>query len=160
MPDMLDLVAHLPEIELAPGDVLCSAGDHSGSIWVLVSGSLRVMKSETEVNRVERPGMSIGETSVLLGIPNTATVIAAVPTRLKVAHDGAALLRNDPELVVHVAAGLADRLNLVSTYLADLKQQYGEAPGLAMVGEVLSGLASHQRPRAVPGSRRDPDPEY
>jgi CRP/FNR family cyclic AMP-dependent transcriptional regulator len=59
-----------------------------------------------------------------------------------------------------VAEGLAERLAFVTTYLADLKHQYGDAPGLAMVGQVLSELAQRQGPTARPGSLRDPDPDY
>jgi len=160
MAALVDLVAHLPEIEVAPETVVCSDGDRSGAIWVLLSGSLRVMKAGTQVNRIDRPGAIIGEVAVLLGTGNTATVIAETACRLRLAEDGAALLRSEPEIATYVAAGLAERLNFVTTYLADLKRQYGAAPGLAMVSEVLSGLASRQGPPAQPGSRRDPDPEY
>ena len=59
-----------------------------------------------------------------------------------------------------VADGLAERLNFVTTYLADLKLQYGDAPGLSMVSDVLQRLAHRQGPAARPGSARDPDPEY
>jgi hypothetical protein len=59
-----------------------------------------------------------------------------------------------------VAIGLAERLNFVTTYLADLKQQYGDAPGLSMVNDVLARLAQGQTPSARPGSARDPNPEY
>ena len=76
------------------------------------------------------------------------------------ARDGKAFLGEDPELLRSVAVGLAERLNFVTTYLADLKDQYGDAPGLAMVSDVLGRLASHQQPAARPGSARDPDPEY
>ena len=56
--------------------------------------------------------------------------------------------------------GLAERLNFVTTYLADLKHQYGDAPGLAMVSDVLSQLSQRQGAVARPGSARDPEPEY
>jgi hypothetical protein len=46
-----------------------------------------------------------------------------------------------------------------TSYLADLKHQYGDAPGLAMVSEVLHQLAQRQGPPARPGSARDPDPD-
>ena len=59
-----------------------------------------------------------------------------------------------------MATVLAERLSFVTTYLADLKHQYGDAPGLAMVSDVLKELAAHQGPAARPGSARDPDPEY
>jgi len=97
---------------------------------------------------------------VLLGTDHGATVEAAEPSVLRVAADGAAFLGEDPELLREVAVGLAGRLNFVSTYLADLKEQYGDAPGLSMVSDVLGRLASHQRPPARSGSARDPDPEY
>jgi len=59
-----------------------------------------------------------------------------------------------------VAVELAERLNFVTTYLADLKHQYGDAPGLAMVSDVLAHLGQRKQPVARPGSARDPDPEY
>ena len=67
---------------------------------------------------------------------------------------------SDPAVLRLVAEGLARRLEFVSTYLADLKDQYGDAPGLAMVADVLSTLSHHEPPPARPGSARDPDPAY
>jgi CRP/FNR family transcriptional regulator, cyclic AMP receptor protein len=65
-----------------------------------------------------------------------------------------------PAITRLIAEGLAERLNYVTTYLADLKAQYGEAPGLTMVSAVLRELAERQRERARPGSARDPQPDY
>jgi hypothetical protein len=48
----------------------------------------------------------------------------------------------------------------VTTYLADLTIQYGDAPGLAMVPTVLRQLEQRTAAKAVPGSVREPDPEY
>ena len=48
----------------------------------------------------------------------------------------------------------------VTTYLADLTHQYGDAPGLSMVSDVLSRLAQPRGPLASPGSVREPDPAY
>ena len=64
------------------------------------------------------------------------------------------------EITKLIAVGLAERLNFVSTYLADLKFQYGDASGLNMVSEVLAQLAERQVVSARPGSARDPDPDY
>jgi hypothetical protein len=60
----------------------------------------------------------------------------------------------------HIQVGLAERLNFVTTYLADLKHQYGDAPGLTMVSAVLRELSERQDERARPGSARDPNPDY
>ena len=160
MPDMLTLSDHLPEVALAPGDVLVREGNPRGPVWVLVSGELTVSKGGTEVNTISLPGAVIGEMSLLLDLGHGATVVAATPARLRVAEDGAALLASDPAVIRLVAEGMARRLKFVTTYLADLKEQYGDAPGLSMVSDVLSTLSHQEQPAARPGSARDPDPDY
>jgi len=160
MDDMLALTMHLPVIQYEAGDVVITEGGDSAGVWILQSGSLRVIKSGKEVNRVSQPGALIGEMSILLGIPDSATVEAAESCVMRYAADGEALLTSDPRIIHLVAVGLAERLNFVTTYLADLKQQYGDAPGLAMVPDVLRQLAQRQGPVARPGSVRDPEPDY
>jgi CRP-like cAMP-binding protein len=157
---MLALATDLPEVELAPGDAVVREGGQSGSIWVLVSGALEVRKGDVVVNTITHPGALVGEISVLLGTDHAATVVATEPSRLRHAEDGQALLAANPEVTRFVAVGLAERLNFVTTYLADLKLQYGDAPGLTMVSDVLGQLAQRQGPAARPGSARDPDPQY
>ena len=157
---MLDLAAHLPEVELAPGDVVVHEGGAGGGIWVLVSGMLRVRKGDVAVNTISHAGALIGEMSVLLGVAQTATVEAIEPSRLRYAADGAGLLASDPAITNLVAVGLAERLRFVTTYLSDLRHQYGDAPGLSMVPDVLGKLEQAGGPVAKPGSARDPDPMY
>jgi CRP/FNR family cyclic AMP-dependent transcriptional regulator len=158
--DPLALTAHLPEIDLASGDVVVREGGSSSSLWVLVSGALRVRKGDVEVNTIDVPGAVIGEMSLLLGSRHTATVEATVPTRLRFAANGNALLDGHPAFAKFIAVGLAERLAYVTTYLADLSVQYGDAPGLSMVPTVLRQLEQRSAPRAVLGSMREPDPEY
>jgi CRP-like cAMP-binding protein len=158
--ELLELCAGLPEIEMSAGDVVIREGGEGGSLWVLVSGALRVLKGDVGVNTIAQPGAVIGEMSLLLGRQHTATVVATEPTRLRFAADGHALLLSDPAITRIIAVGLADRLAFVTTYLADLTHQYGDAPGLAMVSTVLSELEHRKAPRAVPGSLRDPNPDY
>jgi len=160
MQDMLSLSASLPTVEFAPGEIVVEEGGSSGALWILVSGALRVRKGAVVVNTVTRPGALIGEIAVLLDGVNGATVEATEPSILRRAVDGKALLASDPLISRLVAIGLAERLNVVTTYLADLKQQYGDAPGLSMVNDVLAQLAQAQAPSARPGSARDPNPEY
>ena len=160
MEDMLALTAHLPEIEYSPGEIIITEGGESSGVWILVSGSLRVTKSGEEVNSISRPGALIGEMSILLGVPDSATVEAAELSVMRYAEDGERLLTSNPQIIHLVAVGLADRLNFVTTYLADLKNQYGDAPGLAMVPDVLRQLSQRQVQNARPGSARDPHPDY
>jgi len=156
---MLKLCAHLPEVEFGPGEAVVHEGRQSGGIWVLVSGSLEILKGAMVVNTVNQPGATVGEISVLLGSAHGATVRTTQRSVLRHAVDGRALLARDPAISRLVAMGLAERLNFVTTYLFDLKHQYGDAPGLAMVSDVLQQLTQRQGPTARPGSARDPDPE-
>ncbi len=157
---MLALSASLPEIAFAPGDIVLREGGSAGALWILVSGCLKVTKGGVVVNTITQPGAMVGEIAVLLGTVNSATVEATEASILRHAADGRALLDGDPTITRLVAAGLAERLNFVTTYLVDLKQQYGDAPGLSMVSDVLAQLAQRQGAGARPGSRRDPEPEY
>ena len=158
--DALALTAHLPEVDLAPGDIVVREGGTSSSLWILVSGQLRVRKGDVVVNTIDHPGAVIGEMSLLLGARHSATVEATQPTRLRLAANGNALLDGDSQFARYVATGLAERLASVTTYLADLRNRYGDAPGLSMVATVLNVLEQHTGPRAVMGSARDPDPDY
>jgi CRP-like cAMP-binding protein len=160
MKDMLTLSAHLPEVAFAPGDVVVHEGGAAGPLWVLVSGALQVRKGSVLVNTVTQPGALVGEISLLLNSVFSVTVEAAEPSVMRYAADGRALLSSDPAITTLVAVGLAERLNFVTTYLADLKHQYGDAPGLSMIPDVLRQLAQRQAPVARPGSARDPDPDY
>jgi CRP/FNR family cyclic AMP-dependent transcriptional regulator len=160
MKDMLTLSSHLPEKEFAPGDIVVKEGGVAGDIWILVTGALQVRRAGQLVNTITQPGALIGEISVLLDTAYSATVEATERSVLRHAAEGQAFLASDPAIATFVAVGLAQRLNFVTTYLADLKHQYGDAPGLAMVPDVLSRLAQQQTVAARSGSLRDPDPDY
>ena len=160
MDELLQRSAGLPEITLAAGDTVVREGDAGDGLWILVSGTLMVSKDGIAINSVSRPGAAIGEISLLLDSPYSATVVARAPSSVRFASDGLASRMSDPAITRMIAAGLAERLNLVTTYLVDLKHQYGDSPGLAMVSEVLGHLAHRQGPPARPGSAREPNPDY
>jgi CRP/FNR family cyclic AMP-dependent transcriptional regulator len=157
---MLALSENLPTVEFAPGEIVVSEGGPSGSIWVLVSGALRVRKGDVQVNTITNPGALVGEMSVLQGTDHGATVEAMEQSTLRHAADGHALLDSDPAITKLVALGLAERLAFATTYLADLTRQYADVPGLSMVSDVLGRIGHHNGPAATPGSARDPDPQY
>lgn len=160
MPGMLDLSTHLPAVSYAPGEIIVTEGGNAGGLWVLEAGTLNVRKAGVLVNTITEPGALVGEISMLLGTPYGATVDVATPAVLRYAADAEAFLASDPAILKLLAIGLAERLNFVTSYLADLKHQYGDAPGLAMIPDVLRRLSQRQAPVARPGSVRDPNPDY
>lgn len=160
MHELLQRTAGLPEITLAAGDVVVREGEPGQALWILVSGTLTVSKGGVVISSITRPGAAIGEISLLLDSPCSATVVASEPSIVRHAGDGRAWLMSDPAFIRLIAVGLAERLNFVTTYLVDLKNQYGDSPGLAMVSEVLDQLSHRQGPPARAGSAREPNPDY
>jgi len=157
MADLLQLSSHLPEVTIDTGQEILHEGERTGAIWILVSGELRVCRGTTNVDWIDQPGAVIGEMAVLLGTAATASVVASEPSRLRYAADGEEFLA-DPAVTHLVAVGLAERLNLVTSYLADLQDQYGDAPEMDMVQEILKRLLDRQIRAFPPGSAPDADP--
>ncbi|MDG2306634.1 MAG: cyclic nucleotide-binding domain-containing protein [Candidatus Binatia bacterium] len=166
MPIVLDLCAGLPERQLAPGEVLLKEGDSTKKeLFILAEGCLEVVKGEEiSITMITEPGSAIGEISVLLGIPFSASVRAVEPTRCFVAADGEAFLHAHPEATFAVAKLLARRLHLATTYLADIKRQYEDHDAsLAMVDQVLETFVHHHEDEnqdVEPGSDREREPNY
>jgi CRP-like cAMP-binding protein len=158
MADLLQLSSHLPEVDIESGHEILREGEQTGAIWILVSGELRVRRGTTVIDWIDQPGAVIGEMAVLLGTAATASVEAIEPSRLRYAAKGEEFLA-DPTVTHLVAVSLAERLNLVTTYLADLQDQYGNAPEMDMVREILNRLLDRQIRASAPGTVRDPDPD-
>jgi hypothetical protein len=71
------------------------------------------------------------------------------------------MLEQNADLPLALARLLAARLHVMTTYLADIKQQYADHEGgLGMVDVVLGSLMRSSGNRSALGSERDPDPEY
>ena len=88
-------------------------GGTSSSLWILVSGALRVVKGDVAVNTIVEPGAVIGEMSLLLGVRHSATVEATEPSRLRFAANGHALLDGNPEHALRYPPNLRIRVDLV-----------------------------------------------
>lgn len=142
------------------GGVLLHEGTRSGYIYVLAEGVVEVLRGETTVAVVSEAGALFGEMSLLLDIPHTATVRAKSDCVVYAYDDAAAFLRSDPQTAFAIARVLAQRLNMATTYLVDLKRQYaGHGNHLGMVSDVLASLVNQQPIKFEPGSDRQPDPE-
>ena len=73
--------------------------------------------------------------------------------------DAAAFLRDQPAVALLIARLLAQRLNVATTYLADLMHQYGgHGNHLSMVGELLQSMINQSPTQVSPGPGRKSDP--
>lgn len=156
---VLDYCAEGLQRSVAASAILIREGETTGRLFVLIDGRLEVVKGDTVVAILCEPGAIVGEMSALLGQPYTATVRAASDSKVYEFGDPDAFFRAQPEVALLVARMLAQRLNVATTYLADLKRQYaGHGNHLAMVGDVLECMINAPGSYVAPGSDRLPDP--
>lgn len=99
------------QVDLAPGQVLFDAGEVGDSMFVVVTGAVRVMRGSELVARLG-PGETVGEMGALDLEPRSATVIASEASRLirLERNDLMDLLTDYPELMRSLAAMLVDRI--------------------------------------------------
>ena len=71
-------------------------GGRTGHLYVLIEGRLEVIKGDTVVAAIAEPGAVLGEMSVLLDQPHTATVRAASDSVIYEIDDAASFLRSSP----------------------------------------------------------------
>ncbi len=143
---------------LEPETVILREGESSGRLYVLIKGTVEVVRGETPVAIVNEPGAIFGEMSELLAKPHSATVRAVSAALVYELGDAATVLREHPEVAYGVARLLAQRLFAATTYLVDLKRQFhGQDNHFGLVDEVLESLIHHQDD-FTPGSDRQPFP--
>jgi CRP-like cAMP-binding protein len=159
MRDILDYCIGGVRRNIAAGTEVLHEGGRTGHLFVLIEGRLDVVKGETVVATMTEPGAVAGEMSVLLDAPHTATVRAAQDSVIYEIDDAASFLRQQPAVALMIARMLAQRLNVATTYLADLKRQYGgHGNHLAMVGDILQSMINLPPTQVSPGSDRQSDP--
>jgi CRP/FNR family transcriptional regulator, cyclic AMP receptor protein len=161
MDELLSLAQDLPRRSLEPGEVLIVDGEAVAALFVLIDGALRIEKAGVQVATLAEPGACVGEMSLLLDVPATADVVASERAVVAVIENARAMLESESGLPLALARLLAARLQTMTTYLVDIKQQYADHEGgLGMVDVVLGSLMQRAGPRSALGSERDPDPEY
>jgi CRP/FNR family transcriptional regulator, cyclic AMP receptor protein len=159
--DLLSIARDVPHRSVERGEVLLTDGEPVDALLVLIDGALRIEKAGVPIATVTDAGACVGEMSLLLGVPATADVIAVEPSTLAVIDNAGTMLEGNTDLALVLAQLLARRLQVMTTYLADIKRQYADHEGgLGMIDVVLSGLMRTSGERNEFGSDRDPDPEF
>ncbi|WP_020565223.1 cyclic nucleotide-binding domain-containing protein [Methylosarcina fibrata] len=158
MRTLLSFCEDLPEKTFDAGEALLTEAGEDKNLYILIEGEVEVLKGETQVNIQSEPGAIFGELAVLLDVPHTATVRAVSPSRFHLVEDAEAFLRSHPDLTFQLAKLLAKKLNSITTYLVDLKNQFEDRQDhLGMVDEVLETLLHQPVGEHAPGSERYPD---
>ena len=159
MRDILEYCIGGARRNVSAGTEVLHEGRRTGPLYVLIEGRLEVVKGDTVVATLTEPGAVLGEMSVLLDQAHTATVRAAEDSVIYEIDDAASFLRQQPAVALMIARMLAQRLNVATTYLADIKRQYGgHGNHLAMVGDLLESMINLPPTQVSPGSDRKSDP--
>lgn len=159
--EILALTAEHPAVELADGTVLLTEGVRGDSLYVLVSGGLEVRRRDRPVTVIFDPGSVVGEMGLLLRAPASADVLASGQTTVRRIDDADAFFQQYPGFSRYIATLLAQRLLQISTYLADLQEQFADRSDiLGLVPTVIEDLLGSDRTAPDVGSDREPDAPY
>jgi NTE family protein len=108
-----ELVSQAVSRHYAAGAVVCRAGDHGTSLYLVQHGLLHVLRGEDSALLArQRPGDVLGEAASLTGEPRSATVLARVPSDvLELPSDAfLAVAERHPILLANLARLISRRL--------------------------------------------------
>jgi len=139
-------LADLPVETFEAGTLLMEAGKFSNRILVLKEGELEISKDGIRLNTVDEPGAILGELSVLLRRPHGTDVRTLRRSALHVA-DAATFFEDHPAVALHVATGLARRLETANERMlqlwSGLQRECEANPGLTvLIGPLQQSLGS------------------
>jgi CRP/FNR family transcriptional regulator, cyclic AMP receptor protein len=119
----LESVSHLPEKQVGAGQEILRQGERRGQLWVLLEGSVEIVKNGTPICTVSERGAIFGELSVLLRTYQLATVRAEVDSRFHVIEDAATYLADNTPATFVLARMLARRLALLDSHFSQVKKE-------------------------------------
>ncbi|HWV00515.1 MAG TPA: cyclic nucleotide-binding domain-containing protein [Devosia sp.] len=141
MASLVTLTYSQPTRTLKPGETLIAEGDRGGDLYVLESGRLTVERGGSVIARIDEPGALVGEMSVLTGSPNSATVRADGQAIVRVVADAMRFVMRQPEIGLHIATVLAQRLDATSAVLSALRSEAGtDAAEQSRLGRIVAAL--------------------
>lgn len=116
-------------IKLGAGEVLFWEGDPGGSLYVIVSGRIRIERvsesGDTQVLGMRGPGEFIGEMSLIDGMPRSASAVAASACRLLVMQKSAfeMLILTEPTATLAIMESMSRRIREAAALLVDLRSK-------------------------------------
>jgi PAS domain S-box-containing protein len=146
---MLEKVLADPKLQpyrrtFQPGQILFLEGDPSQDLYILVSGTLEVLKGQKVISRISERGAVFGEMSSLLGQRRTATVKAleAVEAICIPKEEFPRFLSEHPEVAQAISQVLARRLESTSQELYGLKEFCDRLPDAVFMTDAQGRLTS------------------
>ena len=146
MASILDLINNHGTVRrFDTGEIIIEEGTKTGLLFFLIEGAVEVLKGDMPVATASEPGVVFGEQAALLGIDHTATVRALRPCTFRIVENPRAFLEASPQVCLHVCELSARRLDALTKYLVDVRQQFGGHDHIGLVDGVLETLL-HRHP--------------
>ena len=141
---VLERLSSLPIEVHEPGSVVLAAGANTGKLLILKEGAVEVVREGVRLAEVGEPGAVFGELAILLGRPHTADVRTLQPSTFYVA-DGRTFLQVNPTAALYVAIVLAQRLDLVNSYLIEARSRLRPAERGGVLDQMIDNIAQALR---------------
>lgn len=92
-------------------EIIATEGEYDNKVFILIKGALAVYKGEVEVSRFYEKGTILGEMSMILQSPRTATIKAIEDSYVEIiSGDLTKLIQNFPEITRNILVNIAERL--------------------------------------------------
>lgn len=137
---ILDAVKTYPVTVIGPRGVLVQEGQKTGRLYVLKSGDLEIVRDGSLVASIGEAGAIVGEMSVLLDQPHTATVRSRMGAEVYAIADPDAFLDANPKISRQIARLLAIRLQKTTALLVDMRVQAKEREDVVMFDKIFALL--------------------
>ncbi|MFY8030854.1 MAG: cyclic nucleotide-binding domain-containing protein [Devosia sp.] len=124
----------------AEGSLIITEGGPPSNLYVLESGEVEVIRHGIVVATISDVGAIIGEMSVLLDAPHSATVRAKTTVMAHVVENAREALKKRPELTYKVAQILARRLGATTSFLVESREKLESTSDLAFLEKVYELL--------------------
>ncbi|RYE88540.1 MAG: Crp/Fnr family transcriptional regulator [Hyphomicrobiales bacterium] len=137
---ILEAVQHYPVTVVGPRGVLVQEGQQTGKLYVLKAGDLEIVRDGSLVASIGEAGAIIGEMSVLLDQPHSATVRSRMGAEVYAISDPNAFLDANPGVARQIAGLIAVRLQKTTALLVDMRQQAKEREDHVMFDKIFALL--------------------
>lgn len=111
------------ERRIPSGIEVLKQGERSRSLYLLVSGTVEIVKDGQRICEVSQKGALFGELSLLLDSGHNATVRTLKPCKMRILENGEVFLarmQSDPVLMRAILRMLAHRLSLLDSSYSEL----------------------------------------
>lgn len=153
-----EILRLLQVVEVHPykdADVVIREGDRGEELFIVLTGSVKVMRGETELARL-KPGDHFGEMALVRNQPRSATVLSDLDSELMVIRrtDFFDILRNEHQLAVKLLwqflGVLADRLDDTNRELGHAREELATEDVTAQIFEVIDESSRRSGLRSAP----------